>query len=489
MSDRPRVGALGNREAGHFVERKVSNKVTIAMLLLISSLVTSNVLYHILRADTFIEQLSSNIGITFFMVLVVVAYGAAYYLFRKFISPVNKDLMGSGSTPRYFRLTYNILRFAFVSNAAILTIMIVQIITISGFYVGLTILLMQANAVLTTVIFAYLSFKFLSWYKSNHDLTVLFFAFAFGCVAIAIATSDAAQTIFFLSDDPWRIEAQPHIEKEGQGAGYSQPNNVKSDSLLHNLYVATQFPLRVAFVLYWIATAMLLRKYSKTIGQLRFWTLVSLPLATLIIGSILNYGNFVSQLLQGIILPSSALFGGILFGLIFLTIARALRRTMQHQHYGAQLREGHNGCSRSITRYLTMAVFGTILFLVTNTPSNHILDWVHIPYPPFADVVWSFIGFAAYLYGFGLYFSVISISHDAKLRKSIQKLSIEEANMLHRLGSTQMQQEIQKRVVKLSREQEEVLKEQTGVEQHLTDDEIKQYVKDVMEEIQKAPRK
>jgi N-acetylglutamate synthase/N-acetylornithine aminotransferase len=62
--------------------------------------------------------------------------------------------------------------------------------------------------------------------------------------------------------------------------------------------------------------------------------------------------------------------------------------------------------------------------------------------------------------------------------------------MLHRLGSTQMQQEIQKRVVKLSWEQEEVLKEQTGVEQqHLTDDEITQYVKDVMKEIQRTPRK
>jgi hypothetical protein len=228
---------------------------------------------------------------------------------------------------------------------------------------------------------------------------------------------------------------------------------------------------------------------QRAIGQFRFWTLVSLPLATFIIGSILNYGNFVSGLLLGIILPSSALFGGILFGLIFLTIARVLERTTQHQQYGAQLREGHNERRRSITRYLTMAVFGIILFLVTNTPSNHILDWVHIPYPPYADVVWSFIGFAAYLYGFGLYFAVISISHDAKLRKSIQKLSIEEANMLHRLGSTQMQQEIQKRVVKLSREQEEVLKEQMGVEQHLADDEIKQYVKDVMEEIQKAPRK
>jgi hypothetical protein len=104
MSDKPRGGAISSHEAGYFVERKVSIKVTIAMLLLISSLVASTVLYHILRADTFIEQLSSNIGITFFIVLVVVPYGAAYYLFRKFISPVNKDLMSSGSTPRYFRL-------------------------------------------------------------------------------------------------------------------------------------------------------------------------------------------------------------------------------------------------------------------------------------------------------------------------------------------------------------------------------------------------
>jgi hypothetical protein len=115
----------------------------------------------------------------------------------------------------------------------------------------------------------------------------------------------------------WRRDTQLHIEKEGEGAGYSESSNIKSDSLLHNLYVATPFPLDIAFVLYWIATATLLRDYSKTIGRLRFWTLVSLPLATSIIGSIQTYGSFISQLLQGIILTSSALFGVILFGLIF----------------------------------------------------------------------------------------------------------------------------------------------------------------------------
>ena len=209
-------------------------------------------LYHVLRADTFIEELSSNIGITFFIVPMVVPYGAAYYLFRKLIIPVNKDLMISGSTSRFFSLTYNILRFAFVSNTAFLTVMIVQIITMGQFYVGLTIVSMQANVVLSTIIFAYLSFKFLSWYKSNHDLPMLFFAFAFGCIDVAIATSASAQTVFFLLDDPWRIEAQLQIEKGDESAGYSQYNNVKSNSLLHVLYVVTQFPLRIAFVLYWL---------------------------------------------------------------------------------------------------------------------------------------------------------------------------------------------------------------------------------------------
>jgi hypothetical protein len=60
-----------------------------------------------------------------------------------------------------------------------------------------------------------------------------------------------------------------------------------------------------------------------------------------------------------------------------------------------------------------------------------------------------------------------------KPEKVNSKTKYRRSKILYRLGSTQMQQEIQKRVVKLSREQEEVLKEQTVVEQHLADDEIK----------------
>ena len=55
--------------------------------------------------------------------------GVAYYPLRKFISPVNDDLVTSGSTTIIFPRLTSFLRLVFVSNATFLIIMIVQVIT------------------------------------------------------------------------------------------------------------------------------------------------------------------------------------------------------------------------------------------------------------------------------------------------------------------------------------------------------------------------
>ena len=52
--------------------------------------------------------------------------------------------------------------------------------------------------------------------------------------------------------------------------------------------------------------------------------------------------------------------------------------------------------------------------------------------------------------------------------------------MLHNLGFEQMQCGIQERVVKLTKEREELWKEQTGIEQHVKEEEMKKYLKVVM---------
>jgi hypothetical protein len=265
--------------------------------------------------------------------------------------------------------------------------------------------------------------------------------------------------------------------------------NLKSDERLHDLFLIIQLPQRIAFFLYWIATVMLLRKYSESIGKTRFWTLVSLPLVTFVIASIFIYGGFSSILLRGIISSAAALIAGILFGMIFLTIARRLRKTGNESPYPSQKVESQDTKGNTIYNYLMMSVFGTILFLVSNIPPNHVIDWVHIPYPPFADVVWSFIGFGIYLYSFGLFFSTVAISQDTRLRKSLNKLAMEEADLLRSLGTTRMKEELQKKVAKISKEQEEQLRDQTGIEHKVSDEEMKQYTDEVMKELQKIPRK
>lgn len=459
-----------------------SKKIGIAMLVLISSLIASTMIYAFLLADTFIGELSSNLGIALFVSLAIIPNAAGYYVLRRFIAPIHKAHIASNaqSSSSFFRLTYNLLRIAFFSNVVFLAIIIIEIVFSSNFHVGLSVFSIQVNTVLVIIITTFLSYKFLSWYKGNHDLTVLLFGLTFAIVAVTWAIDDGTQTAFFLLNDGLGRVEEPHmIPDEPEGSTNLQSGNQKSDPILHTFFLLRLIPGRIAFLLYWIGTALLLRRYSTRIGRLKFWTILSLPIVIFFVGSVFIFGGIVgTQLFRGVITAVSTVLGGVLFGVIFLTIAWGLEQKQQ-QHY-------HRGGSSMISQYLTMSAFGVILYLVATTPPSHIIDWVHIPYPPFANVVWSFAAFAVYLYSFGFYFSTLAISQDTNLRKSVQKLAIDEANMLHSLGFEQMQREIQERVVKLTKEQEELLKEQTGIEQHVSEEEMKDYVKEVMERVGKT---
>ncbi len=469
-------------------EIKMTGKVMAAMIILISSLMISGVLYHILRSGNFVEAFSSALGIGLLIALTVIPYATAYYLFKKFITPISKVLASTTSESSYFRLTYHLLRITLVLNGVIFVAIVVQIITLSQFSVALTMLSIQPTAILVTVLLSYLGYKFVSWFRQSRDAATLFLGVAFACAAFSSALSDVVNTVFFLLDDPGRMESMNMPVITGDDSVDSLAN-LKSDSRLHDLFLIIQLPLRIAFFFYWVATVMLLRKYSASIGKARFWTLVSLPLVTYVIASIFIYGGFGSILLRGIISSASALIAGILFGIIFLTIARRFRNAGNGKAYPSPKLESEDAKGNAIYNYLMMSVFGTILFLVSSVPPNHVIDWVHIPYPPFADVVWTFSGFAIYLYSFGLFFSTVAISQDTRLRKSLNKLAMEEADLLRSLGTTRMKEELQKKVAKISKEQAEQLRDQTGIEHKVSDEEMKQYTDEVMKELQKIPRK
>ncbi|MGA9844401.1 MAG: hypothetical protein WBQ25_19035 [Nitrososphaeraceae archaeon] len=78
------------------------------------------------------------------------------------------------------------------------------------------------------------------------------------------------------------------------------------------------------------------------------------------------------------------------------------------------------------------------------------------------------------------------MAEDSKLRQTIRKLAVRETKFLDSIGMAQMQDELQRRVMKLVKEQHTNLIQHTGVEPSLNEPELKQYLYDTMEEIKRS---
>lgn len=122
---------------------------------------------------------------------------------------------------------------------------------------------------------------------------------------------------------------------------------------------------------------------------------------------------------------------------------------------------------------------GLVLLFV----SNEAIIFVNEPYPPFGFVSVLYQGLASYLVLIGIYSSAISISEDSRLRSSIRDLAMREAKLLGSIGMAQMEQQIQRRVISLTKQNQEKLVEDTGIQSTLTEEEMKQYIDQVIKEV------
>jgi Tfp pilus assembly PilM family ATPase len=96
------------------------------------------------------------------------------------------------------------------------------------------------------------------------------------------------------------------------------------------------------------------------------------------------------------------------------------------------------------------------------------------------------MGLSSYLILVGVYSSAISVAQDVNLRKSIRKTVEQHSNLLDNIGTSQMEQEIHRRVIKITKEKLNEMTEETGVQSSVTEDEMKQYMDNVLKEIKKA---
>ena len=128
---------------------------------------------------------------------------------------------------------------------------------------------------------------------------------------------------------------------------------------------------------------------------------------------------------------------------------------------------------------MIISAYGFVLLFI----SEQAILLSYLAYPPFGFAAVSFMGLASYLIFRGIYSAAISVSQDSNLRQSIRNFAIKESKLLDSIGTAQMEQEIQKRVVTVTKQNKDRMEEQTGIEASLSEQEVKQYLDLVLKEL------
>ena len=332
-------------------------------------------------------------------------------------------------------------------------------ITISRYNNGMIIASTTMSYVLSIFLMSILAKQFFSWYRSNRNMVVIFYAISSTLIAV-----NAVLTLIFvdiiLLQQP--SEARPH-------SGPVSPTtslffaSVSLSSILNYAYVITTV---ASYVSFWFSTALLLHHYSERLGRAKYWITLSIPLVFFISQFMPLFVDLFSSLRQSepilfsliytVIFTLSKPAGGILFGIAFWIVARSLP---------------HNSIVRD---YLIISAFGIVLLFT----SNQAIILVSFTYPPFGLVTISFLGISSYLILVGIYSSAISVSQDIRLRKSIKNHALKEVNLLDSIGTAQMQQEIEGKVISFTRKTRDLMVEETGIAPSLSDEDIKKYLEE-----------
>jgi hypothetical protein len=279
-------------------------------------------------------------------------------------------------------------------------------------------------------------------------------------------TISAGFTIIYVTDQL--------VEAEGRNSGpiiQAASTPVANFSSVYDFfnggYVVTSV---MSFILTWAATVLLLHGYSKRLGLAKYWILVSVPLVyflgqfQLLFLDLFTPLRLSEPILFGVaytlFFSATIPAGGVLFGIAFWSVARNITRD-------------------TVRRYMMISAYGMMLLFSSNQASTLVL----VPYPPFGLATVSFFGLASYLLLVGIYSSAISVAEDSNLRRTIRGFAIKESKLLDTIGTAQMEAKIQKKVITLTKHFQDRLTEESGIQSSLTEEDIKDYLEQVLKEV------
>jgi len=386
--------------------------------------------------------------------IIALVYGIGQYVLLKFA------IIGEHFKNRTTILIHKstvILQYVLLG---ILTISVVQMIFISSYNSVILKTVTWINYTMSIVFLGLLAKKFIMWFSSKKNKVLVAYAIAMIllCMSSALSIVDISYEVTIRAPE------------------YIQPTKSSLATIwdASNLFNTTYFITSVlAFVSTWFATVLLLAHYSAKIGKAKYWIIVSIPLIYFLsqfqplLINLFTPFRVAEPILFGIsytfVFSATKPVGGILFGIAFWVASRGLS-------------------NRQVKDYMLISGCGLLLLFTANQHQVLLLN----PYPPFGLPTISYIGLASYFVLVGVYSSALSVANDAELRRSIRKSIQENSDIIGNIGEAQFEDQLQKEVIKKTRDLSYKIIEETGIASSLEERDIHEYVIMAINEAKRA---
>jgi hypothetical protein len=417
-------------------------------------------------SDYIYSQLVTSLGIIFFIAIAIVYILGQYFILR-FVKDESKEIRAKHL---FIRVTHNAATVIQYALVATLIFIILEILLTSRYHTATLTAVTGISEMSTIAILTLFAQRFFSWFKSNRkSIVVLLYGLSFVINAFSVSLISMNELIIFSQK---QISAEYAIITP-QSKVVFPSDSFEPGSLLANLFETYQYTDLVSFALLMAATAFLLHHYSSKLGRVKFWVIILLPMLYRVSMSLENFGVITptqEQYFYWYLYASlNSTAGGILFGIAFLSIAKTIRQ------------------DSAVRQYMIIAAYGFILMFISNQ-----VTLTATSYPPYGVATMSLLVLASYMIFVGLYSTALSVSQDMKLRQHIRRLTTKDTSLLNSIGTAQMEQELQRTVKgfeNIVEQQEKEMKEQSGVESSISQEDMHEYLQQVVEEVSKVKKK
>ena len=320
----------------------------------------------------------------------------------------------------------NLLQY---SASGILVIILFEAIFTSEYNVDLLETVVGINLIISSVLLAILSSRFVHTYRNSPSKVVLAYT-------VAIAMLSLSGIITFIYVDNFLQGKPDYITSD------FNPFTSYSPTASPDLVFAYQSIGIISFVSLWIATIFLTYHYASKSRSIKYWTIVSIPLVYFASLYIIPYLNALDLLgMIGIednpmyaysynfFLNTVRTAGGIMFGVAFFVLSRNLVHVQ-------------------LKKSIVIAGFGIIILFGANASSLIIVT----TYPPWGIISTTFSITGSYLIIVGLDSAAVYLATDSSLRGIIARSPRHEYDFLKSLGRTEAENIVTNKVDSISKQ-------------------------------------